>query len=46
MEAVAGAPSGIGRDYYPPVLTGMRGSHEDPFEVSRALAWRGHKPTE
>jgi spermidine dehydrogenase len=32
--------------YYPPTLTGMRGSHEDSFEVAHALAWRGEKPSE
>ena len=42
--AVAGSP--IGKGYYPPVLTGMRGSHEGSFEVAHALAWRGEKPTE
>ncbi|MFP8875205.1 MAG: NAD(P)-binding protein, partial [Myxococcota bacterium] len=36
----------IGKDYYPPVLTGMRGSHEGSFEVAHALAWRGEKPTQ
>jgi spermidine dehydrogenase len=30
--------------YYPPTLTGMRGSHEGSFEVAHALAWRGKKP--
>ena len=32
--------------YYPPTLTGMRGSHEGSFEVAHALAWRGEKPAE
>ncbi len=45
MEQAAGAPNGIGPDYYPPTLTGMRGSHEGSFEVSHALAWSGQKPT-
>jgi spermidine dehydrogenase len=36
----------IGQDYYPPVLTGMRGSHEGSFEVAHALAWAGQKPTD
>ncbi len=35
-----GAPS----LYYPPTLTGMRGSHDGSFEVAHALAWRGEKP--
>ena len=29
---------------YPPVLTGMRGSHEGSYEVAHALAWEGKKP--
>ena len=32
--------------YYPPLLNGMRGSHEGSFEVSHALAWRGEKPAQ
>ncbi|MCP3982916.1 MAG: FAD-dependent oxidoreductase [bacterium] len=32
--------------YYPPTLTGMRGSHAGSFEVAHALAWNGQKPTE
>jgi spermidine dehydrogenase len=31
-------------DYYPPTLTGMRGSHEGTYEVAHALAWNGQKP--
>ena len=31
--------------YYPPTLTGMRGSHAGSFEVAHDLAWRGVKPT-
>ncbi|ARN73077.1 NAD(P)/FAD-dependent oxidoreductase [Oceanicoccus sagamiensis] len=30
--------------YYPPTLTGMRGSHKGSYEVAHALAWRGEKP--
>jgi len=30
--------------YYPPTLTGMRGSHKGSFEVAHALAWTGEKP--
>ncbi len=30
--------------YYPPTLTGMRGSHKGSFEVAHALAWQGQKP--
>ena len=31
---------------YPPVRTGLRGSHEGSFEVAHALAWRGEKPSD
>ncbi|KZY30269.1 hypothetical protein A3752_07715 [Oleiphilus sp. HI0081] len=31
-------------DYYPPTLTGLRGSHKGSFEVAHSLAWRGEKP--
>ena len=30
--------------YYPPTLTGMRGSHDGSYEVAHALAWQGQKP--
>ncbi len=30
--------------YYPPTLTGMRGSHVGSFEVAHALTWQGQKP--
>jgi spermidine dehydrogenase len=29
--------------YYPPVLTGMRGSHPGSFEIAHQLAWNGDK---
>ena len=32
--------------YYPPTLTGMRGSHEGSYEVAHALSWRGEKPAD
>jgi len=32
--------------YYPPTLTGMRGSHKGSFEVAHALAWNGQKPND
>ena len=41
IEHAAVAPNPIGPDYYPPKLTGMRGSHDGSFEVSHALAWGG-----
>ena len=34
----AGARDGV---YYPPMLTGMRGSHPGSFEVAHGLAWTG-----
>ena len=37
------SPPGID-EYYPPTLTGMRGSHDGSYEVAHALAWRGEKP--
>jgi spermidine dehydrogenase len=46
----AAAPAVVGPPdpsaYYPPTLTGMRGSHKGSFEVAHALAWRGEKPTD
>ena len=34
----------VSSTYYPPTLTGMRGSHPGSFEVAHALAWGGEKP--
>lgn len=36
--------TGLAGDYYPPTLSGMRGSHDGAFEVAHDLAWRGIKP--
>ena len=33
-----------GKDYYPPPLTGMRGSHKGSFEVAHALVMGGQRP--
>ena len=33
-----------GKDYYPPLLTGMRGSHKGSFEVAHALVMGGQRP--
>ncbi len=33
-----------GGEYYPPLLTGLRGSHEGSYEVAHALAWQNQKP--
>lgn len=30
--------------HYPPLLTGMRGSHDGSYEVAHKLAWGGQKP--
>jgi spermidine dehydrogenase len=41
--AIAAAPvTGAATDYYPPALTGLRGSHNGSFEAAHALA-REHK---
>ncbi|MEM8500757.1 MAG: FAD/NAD(P)-binding protein [Pseudomonadota bacterium] len=42
----SGEAAALRPNYYPPTLTGMRGSHEGSFEVAHALAWRGEKPGE
>ncbi|MEM7358216.1 MAG: NAD(P)-binding protein [Pseudomonadota bacterium] len=36
--------SSSSQDYYPPTLTGLRGSHDGSFEVAHELAWQGVKP--
>jgi spermidine dehydrogenase len=36
----------VSGSYYPPLLNGMRGSHQGSFEVAHALAWRGEKPAQ
>jgi spermidine dehydrogenase len=46
LEQGPAAAGGLPKEYYPPVLTGMRGSHDGSFEVAHALAWRGQKPSE
>jgi spermidine dehydrogenase len=35
--------SDIGNEYYPPALTGIRGSHVGSFEVAHAISWAGTK---
>lgn len=54
MAATAGAPyralavgasGGEAADYYPPLLTGMRGSHKGSFEVAHALVMDGQRPS-
>lgn len=34
---------GLGADYYPPALTGMRGTHDGAFEVAHAVAREGRR---
>jgi spermidine dehydrogenase len=46
LEQGAATADLIGQGYYPPALTGMRGSHDGSFEVAHALAWRGEKPSD
>lgn len=43
-QASGATDSLVPNRYYPPTLTGMRGSHEGSFEVAHALAWNGEKP--
>ena len=38
------AITALSPDYYPPKLTGIRGSHKGSFEVAHQLAWAGQKP--
>jgi len=40
LELLAGE---LPADYYPPRLTGMRGSHAGSFEVAHAVAWAGQR---
>ena len=42
MEILAKS-SGRASSYYPPALTGMRGSHDGSFEIAHALARAGQK---
>ena len=35
--------SALGADYYPPALTGMRGTHDGAFEVAHAVAREGKR---
>ena len=39
--ALSGQAAGDGAPYYPPTLTGLRGSHAGAFEVAHALAREG-----
>ncbi|HIG44687.1 MAG TPA: NAD(P)/FAD-dependent oxidoreductase [Gammaproteobacteria bacterium] len=43
-SVATGFKSSAAPPYYPPTLTGMRGSHDGSYEVAHALAWQGQKP--
>ena len=45
-EVSSGSLAPPPESYYPPTLTGMRGSHEGSYEIAHALSWRGEKPTD
>ena len=45
-EAMLETSPTLPSDYYPPTLTGMRGSHVGSFETAHSLAWRGERPAE
>lgn len=41
MELFAGQSSESPNPYYPPSLTGLRGSHAGSFEVAHSVSWEG-----
>jgi spermidine dehydrogenase len=43
FELLANNNLALSGAYYPPAMTGMRGSHQGSFEVAHALAWAGAK---
>jgi spermidine dehydrogenase len=50
LSAVAGSTlspmqlmAGVGGEYYPPGLTGLRGNHQGSFEAAHSVAWAGAK---
>ena len=45
-KAPLGSRAPSSGSYYPPIMTGMRGSHEGSYEVAHALSWRGEKPAD
>jgi spermidine dehydrogenase len=42
----AGTHPGLGSDYYPPLLNGMRGSNAGSFEAAHALVMQGKRPAD
>jgi spermidine dehydrogenase len=44
LRAKPAVTGGLSQSYYPPALTGIRGSHAGSFEVAHDLAWLGKKP--
>ncbi len=43
-SSLAFSTTAKGKEYYPPLLTGMRGSHKGSFEVAHALVMGGQRP--
>ncbi|MDE0783332.1 MAG: twin-arginine translocation signal domain-containing protein, partial [Planktomarina sp.] len=43
-QAFVPANASLDMAYYPPILNGIRGSHQGSFETAHALAWGGQKP--
>ena len=43
-SSLAFSTTAKGTEYYPPLLTGMRGSHKGSFEVAHALVMGGQRP--
>lgn len=43
-QALAPVNASLDMAYYPPILNGIRGSHQGSFETAHALAWGGQKP--
>ena len=43
FELLANENLALSSAYYPPAMTGMRGSHKGSYEVAHSLAWAGTK---
>ena len=43
FELLANENLALSSAYYPPAMTGMRGSHEGSYEIAHSLAWAGTK---
>ena len=44
QEARSELTNSLSSSYYPPTLTGIRGSHDGSYEVAHELAWNGNRP--